>query len=110
MKHRTVLFAGLSLLLCGRVAAQKDTRPDEPLVATTEAGKVGGQRITGVTVFRSVPYAAPPVGNLRFAVAAPHKPWPGVRDARKSGPTAPFPLPADVDMEGRPVFGPGWVK
>ena len=110
MKRFTVFIIGFSLLLSGRVSAQKNTSPNERVVATTEAGMVRGQRVAGVTVFRSVPYAAPPVGNLRFAVAARHKPWPGVRDARKAGPTVPFPLPADVDIAGQPVFGPGWVK
>lgn len=36
----------------------------------------------GVTVFRGVPFAAPPVGDLRWRAPQPVIPWAGVRDAR----------------------------
>src|SRR6185437_10447459 len=39
------------------------------------------------------PYAAPPIGELRFAAAAPVHPWRGTRDATRHGPIAPQ-LPA----------------
>ena len=35
--------------------------------------------------FFGVPYAAPPVGNLRFAAPQPVEPWPGVRNATVYG-------------------------
>lgn len=37
--------------------------------------------------FRGIPYAAPPVGPLRFAAPQPPAAWEGVRDASKYGPT-----------------------
>ncbi|MFE2145200.1 carboxylesterase/lipase family protein [Streptomyces sp. NPDC059456] len=43
----------------------------------------------GICVFRGVPYAAPPVGALRFAAPRPPAAWDGVRDAGAFGPTAP---------------------
>ena len=86
--------------------AQNDT---DSVVVETAAGRVRGQRRQGVAVFRSVPYAAAPVGARRFAAPAPHAPWPGVRDARTAGPTAPFRSPPAGAMDDRPVFGPGWV-
>ncbi|MEU8843501.1 carboxylesterase family protein [Streptomyces roseus] len=43
----------------------------------------------GTAVFRGVPYAAPPVGALRFAAPVPPAAWEGVRDAGAFGPTAP---------------------
>lgn len=59
------------------------------LVAETRFGKVQGIREGAATAFHAVPYAAPPVGPLRFA--APHDPlpWPGVRDCTRKGPSAP---------------------
>ncbi len=38
--------------------------------------------------FRGIPFAEPPVGNLRFAAPVPARPWEGVRDALTFGPTA----------------------
>ncbi|MER6782960.1 MULTISPECIES: carboxylesterase family protein [unclassified Streptomyces] len=43
----------------------------------------------GIASFRGIPYAAPPVGALRFAAPAPPAAWEGVRDAGAFGPTAP---------------------
>ncbi|MFE5773563.1 carboxylesterase/lipase family protein [Streptomyces sp. NPDC056485] len=43
----------------------------------------------GTASFRGVPYAAPPVGALRFAAPVPPAAWEGVRDAGAFGPTAP---------------------
>ena len=72
----------------------------DSLVVATEAGRMGGQLVAGVAVFRSIPYAAPPVGGQQFAAPASHAPWPGVHDARTAGATAPFPVPADGDIDG----------
>uniref|UniRef100_A0AAU2JZA2 Carboxylic ester hydrolase n=1 Tax=Streptomyces sp. NBC_00049 TaxID=2903617 RepID=A0AAU2JZA2_9ACTN len=64
--------------------------------ARTRYGVVEGRtRADGTAVFRGIPYAAPPVGALRFAAPAPPAPWDGVRDAGAYGPTAPkVPYPA----------------
>ncbi len=43
----------------------------------------------GVTVFRGIPFAAAPVGALRFRRPQPPDPWPGVRDCRDPGPASP---------------------
>ncbi len=82
----------------------------EAHVVDTKSGKLRGQKLNDVFIFKSVPYAAPPVGNLKFA--APVKPtrWNGVRDAIQSGPTAPFNAPKENDIDNNPVFGMGWVK
>ena len=54
----------------------------------TAAGLVQGTTVADGTirVFRGVPYAAPPVGALRWQAPQPVAPWPGVRDATKAGP------------------------
>jgi para-nitrobenzyl esterase len=59
------------------------------VIVTTKLGRLEGEEQAGVTVFRGVPYAAPPVGELRFRAPAPPEPWSSVRDAREFGPTPP---------------------
>jgi para-nitrobenzyl esterase len=60
-----------------------------PTMAQTTLGDLRGVRQDGVTVFRGVPYAAPPIGDLRFAAPQPAVAWAGVRDASVHGPIAP---------------------
>ena len=54
-------------------------------IVETKYGKLLGEELTGkyegITTFRSVPYAAPPVGELRFRPPQDHEPWKGVLDA-----------------------------
>lgn len=57
------------------------------LHATTTSGRVRGRRRGGSAAFLGIPFAAPPVGELRFQTPAPVSPWPGVRDALAYGPT-----------------------
>jgi para-nitrobenzyl esterase len=60
----------------------------EPEVSTS-AGRVRGRVEQGNAVFRGVPFAQPPVGNLRFQAPVPPVPWDGVRDAATFGPQCP---------------------
>ena len=59
--------------------------------ASTEFGDVEGSTESGVSVFRNIPFAAPPFGALRFRPPRPPGKWHGVRDATVSGPAAPQP-------------------
>ena len=55
-------------------------------IVETAYGKVRGTEIAdGVLAWRGVPYAAPPVGELRLRPPAPPLPWAGVRDALAYG-------------------------
>ena len=60
-------------------------------VVKTTAGAVRGARDGGIEIFKGIPYAAPPVGPLRFRRPAPAAPWDGVRDALEFGPSCPQP-------------------
>jgi para-nitrobenzyl esterase len=55
----------------------------------TVAGVVRGTAEGGLAVFRGIPYARPPVAELRFAAPVPPPPWDGVRDATAFGPPPP---------------------
>jgi len=64
------------------------TTPQTVLVKTT-TGVVRGAKERRIAVFRGVPYAAAPVGDLRFSPPQPALAWEGVRDATRDGPVAP---------------------
>jgi para-nitrobenzyl esterase len=73
---------------------------NEPVVQL-RAGEIEGVRVEGVCVFRGIPYAQPPVGQLRFRPPVECEPWEGVRDARDVGPIA-HQFPTDLEeMQGR---------
>ncbi len=55
-----------------------------PIVETT-AGRVEGLAGDGLGVFLGVPFARPPVGELRFRPPQPPEPWAGVRPAVRPG-------------------------
>jgi para-nitrobenzyl esterase len=52
---------------------------EHPVRATTTTGTVEGFTRDGVHRWRSIPYARPPVGSLRFRAPQPAEPWSGVR-------------------------------
>ena len=52
----------------------------------TKQGAVAGvlSQDSRTVIFRGVPYAQPPVGELRFRRPQPHIPWEGVLDTMRS--------------------------
>src|SRR6478609_2261090 len=64
------------------------TAIEQPAVRT-KAGELRGTYENGIAVFRGVPYAAAPIGELRFSPPQPTPPWQGVRDATQDGPIPP---------------------
>lgn len=74
-------------------------------IADTPLGRLRGsyenvpaQAAEGVAVWRGVPYARQPVGDLRFRAPEPPRPWSGVRDAVE---------PAPIPPQGRSFVGGG---
>ncbi|MEU0505757.1 carboxylesterase family protein [Nocardia sp. NPDC005998] len=66
--------------------------PAEPIAAdlvTIETGQLRGVLAADHRLFAGIPYAAPPVGDLRWRAPAPAASWPGVRDAAVAGPSCP---------------------
>jgi len=55
----------------------------------TVSGRLRGAVDSSVTSFKGIPFAAPPVGALRWRAPQPPQPWDGVRDASKAGPICP---------------------
>jgi para-nitrobenzyl esterase len=55
----------------------------QPAPVKVEGGLLRGTSENGVTVYRGVPFAAPPVGDLRWCVPQPVTKWEGVRKADK---------------------------
>ncbi len=75
------LAAVLSLFAAGLGFAQ------QPAPVMVEQGLVQGTSEDGLTVYRGVPFAAPPVGDLRWRAPQPAAKWEGVKPTTRFGPT-----------------------
>jgi len=62
---------------------------EHTVVVTTRSGAVEGFTRDGVNRWRSIPYARPPVGRLRFRAPQPVEPWGGVLPCHSYGACAP---------------------
>lgn len=52
-------------------------------IVNTRQGSVMGCREEGIDVWRGIPFAAPPTGDLRWRAPQPVECWQGVRDATR---------------------------
>ncbi|MBB3032521.1 carboxylesterase/lipase family protein [Alteriqipengyuania lutimaris] len=84
---RRILGIVASALLLAGCASVDNTplAPAAPLVTTSD-GTLRGSAQAGLHVFRGIPYAAAPVGDLRWKPPQPTAQWEGVRDASSFGP------------------------
>lgn len=89
--QNTSSTSGTAVVSGNELAAQENPQ------ATTLNGILEGVNESGVAVFRGVPFAAPPVGDLRWKAPQPVESWTGVRDAKEFGPN-PMQKPVFGDM------------
>jgi len=75
------LAAGFGLVVTA--AAQEAPR------VRIDSGELAGVVQDGIEVYRGIPYAAPPVGDLRWRPPRPVAPWAGTRDASNFGHACP---------------------
>ncbi|MGA0606270.1 carboxylesterase/lipase family protein [Phenylobacterium sp. VNQ135] len=86
---RRLVIGLASATLAGSAWAQA---PAPAPRATVETGVLVGEANDRANIFRNIPYAAPPVGALRWAPPQPAAKWRGDRDAAKAGPSCPQPM------------------
>ena len=58
-------------------------------IVRTSSGDIRGYEEDGIHYFKGVPFAAPPVGELRFVAPHPAESWEGTRDCTVDGPICP---------------------
>ena len=85
-----VLAAGLLAAGAASAAAQGGSAAvtpaaDRPVAVTGGLVKGAEAAVAGVVAFKGIPFAAPPVGDLRWRPPAAVVPWEGVRDAGEAG-------------------------
>lgn len=75
------------VVMCACVAIAVSARAADDLTIKTEKGKIHGKRSDDgqVRTFLGVPYAAPPVGQLRWKVPQPAEKWKGMRETTSFG-------------------------
>ena len=80
----TKFILSLIFISCTTLYAQK--AEVDKVVVVSEGSLAGKTLKSGVTVFKGVPYASPPLGNLRWKAPEPMANWNGIRPAFDFGP------------------------
>jgi len=80
---KRLALAGMAAALClvGHMATAAITGPIK-----TEGGLVQGKAEGDLTIFKGIPFAAPPVGDLRWKAPQPVQPWSGVKETKEYAP------------------------
>jgi len=71
------------ILFCVAAAVSRAAAPD---IVKVDTGRVKGTANNGITVFKGIPFAAPPVGALRWKAPQPASHWTDVLEAVNFGP------------------------
>ncbi len=82
------------LALMGALALGFSAQSMAQTVVSTTGGEIRGKASSGAEAFLGIPYAAPPVGELRWREPQAALPWQGVRDAASFGPVCQQGVPA----------------
>ncbi len=80
MKKITVLLTMFAMFCGGVINAQ------QPSPVKVDGGLLQGTTENGLTVYKGIPFAAPPVGDLRWRPPQPPAKWDGVLQATKFAP------------------------
>lgn len=82
---KRLLTLALSVLTLGALTTSVAEAGESPVVRT-DSGPVRGVITSEYRSFQGIPFAAPPVGDLRWRPPRKPEPWTAVRDATKPGP------------------------
>ncbi len=107
-----VLCLGQALIAAASAQAPAKPAGNDPVVAVSTGRLRGSLTPNGVAVFKNIPFAQPPVGDLRWRAPLPAKAWTGVRDGTAFGPmchqTGNQQLPHSEDCLQLNVWTPKW--
>ena len=78
MVRHVIACVGIALASALLIAA--------PETIAVDGGRIAGTSSDGVRVYKGIPFAAPPVGELRWKAPAPVVAWTGVKKADTFGP------------------------
>jgi len=98
------ISAWLAAAALASAAAQAQAQA--PPTVRIDSGPLVGVVEGPAEVFRNIPYAAAPVGALRWAPPQPVKPWTAPRNAAEAGPSCPQPMNADGTPNSGGANGP----
>jgi para-nitrobenzyl esterase len=90
MKYRTaspvtVVALAITVIVAESFFLARAHAREDATIVTVDGGKVRGVAAGGLLTFKGIPFARPPIGNLRWRAPQPVEPWKGIRDANVVG-------------------------
>jgi para-nitrobenzyl esterase len=94
MRRITIFLFALVAMLAACTGNQPASNTPLSTIVATEYGKVEGYTKDSLKIFKGIPFAAPPVGNLRWKAPQPATPW---TDVKKTTEFAKGPIQGDAN-------------